>query len=68
MTVKIFTGLTQVGNIANKFREAGIVVDIEGVENVYLDVKLYEIKGNFTARQWALHRLEETHGTKFNLK
>lgn len=68
MTVTLFTGPSQVKNIAEKCREVGFRVDVEGIQHVYLDVKIEEVRMDLTPRAWVIYKLIQKFGTSFNLK
>jgi hypothetical protein len=59
------TGPTIVRQIAQKMREAGISVAIEGTERVYVDC---EGEDRWSANQAVLRALREKHGTVFGLR
>lgn len=59
MTVTLYTGKSRVKEIADKCREIGLKVDIEGKEYIYLDIKLSEIKDCFSPRQWTIFSLQK---------
>ena len=63
--VKFWTGPTLVKAIADRMREAGIVVDIEGTEHVYCQIDGWNDKAR---RYNVCAMLYKKHGTDFGLK
>jgi hypothetical protein len=62
--VSFHTGPCIVRQIAEKMREAGVCVTIEGTERVY--VKEFGVD-DFAAREAVREALRRTHGTVFGL-
>lgn len=59
------TGPCYVGQMANKFRQAGIAVEQEGTENVLFVV---EAPDAYTAMETLLKQYKKTHGTTVNFR
>lgn len=63
--VDFWTGPTLVSELAEKVREAGLELLLEGTERIYLAVEGTTPE----AAKWnALAQLEKTHGTSFGLR
>ena len=62
--ISFHTGPTIVRQIAQKMREAGIVVAVEGTEHVHVDC---EGEDRYYANEAVLRALRDKHGTVFGL-